>query len=854
VSEPIRAFSDDACGCCTGTRAETPVLVANRPGLSALAYRIGTHSRFKRSMLERLSSSALPALQRLNTRSDDDFSIGLLDAWATVADLLTFYQQRIANEAYLRTATERRSVLELARLIGYELRPGVAASASLAFIIEDAPGAPHEATIGVGTRVQSIPGPGEQPQSFETVEAIEARAAWNTFRPQRTRPWVPATADTRIYLEGLATGLKPGDAMLFVGAGRRADSASTDWRFKKVKRATPENAAGYTVVEWEGPLGTLSSPVEVYALRQRVALFGHNAPDPRTLSPEIQDQYANDLPRQMLSEFFVVALAKQTTAQHLVLSALNRQASDLEWDFGNVGDAIYLDAVYPSIRPGSWLTLSSLQASPTLQLHRVDTAEEASPRRFTLTAKCTRLTVSPAVDSTLFTGSRLRGVTVFGQSDPLVPAEVPLTEPIAAGEAAVTLERMVSDLPAGRKLIIAGIDDAAGTPVSEVVELLRAEPAGNLTRLVFTRALLHGYRRDSVTISGNVASATHGESVREVLGSGDAAQSFQRFSLHQSPLTHVPATTPSGAESTLQVWADDVRWHQVPTLHEAGASDRVYVSLLGDDGATTIQFGDGVTGARLPSGQENVTAAYRKGMGLAGLVQADQLSLLMTRILGVKSVRNPDAARGAEDRESLDLARRNAPLAVLTLDRVVSLQDYEDFSRAYAGIAKALATWFWDGERRGVFLTVAGPLGAVVPVGSDAQIDLLDALRRAGDPRVPLRVGSHRPVTFHLSAQVTADPDRRPEQVRSAVETALRAAFGFDAREFARPVALSDVTVVIQGTPGVVAVDLDQLYRGSAAGLQARLDAAGPTVAGGATTGAELLTLDPGPLDLRVSA
>jgi len=47
------------------------------------------------------------------TRADDDFAIGLLDAWAVVSDVLTFYQERIANESYLRIATaERRSVLE----------------------------------------------------------------------------------------------------------------------------------------------------------------------------------------------------------------------------------------------------------------------------------------------------------------------------------------------------------------------------------------------------------------------------------------------------------------------------------------------------------------------------------------------------------------------------------------------------------------------------------------------------------------------------------------------------------------------------------------------------------------------
>src|SRR5712692_9718443 len=183
------------CGCCEGISVETPAPVYNRPGLTAIAYRVGTHSQFKDSMLARLSLFAqdYPALQALQTRDDDDFSIALLDAWATVADVLTFYQERIANESYLRTATERLSLLELARLIGYELRPGVAASTYLSFTVEDAPGAPPRATVDIGTKAQSIPGPGEQAQTFEAVEKIEARGVWNAIKPRLTRPQTLST-------------------------------------------------------------------------------------------------------------------------------------------------------------------------------------------------------------------------------------------------------------------------------------------------------------------------------------------------------------------------------------------------------------------------------------------------------------------------------------------------------------------------------------------------------------------------------------------------------------------------------------------------------------------------------------
>ena len=129
----------DDCGCCAGIGPSAPGVVFNRPGLSAIAYRSATWHEFRSSLIAALSHRDHPALASLTTRDGDDFTIALLDAVAAMGDVLTFYGERIANECYLRTATERRSVLELARLIGYELKPGVAASTLLAFTVEDPP-------------------------------------------------------------------------------------------------------------------------------------------------------------------------------------------------------------------------------------------------------------------------------------------------------------------------------------------------------------------------------------------------------------------------------------------------------------------------------------------------------------------------------------------------------------------------------------------------------------------------------------------------------------------------------------------------------------------------------------------
>ena len=99
------------CGCCEGIAVATPLELNNRPGLSAIAYRAGTQAQFKASMIARLSESGLAELRKLKTRDNDDFTIALLDAWAVVCDVLTFYQERIANESYLLTATERASII-----------------------------------------------------------------------------------------------------------------------------------------------------------------------------------------------------------------------------------------------------------------------------------------------------------------------------------------------------------------------------------------------------------------------------------------------------------------------------------------------------------------------------------------------------------------------------------------------------------------------------------------------------------------------------------------------------------------------------------------------------------------------
>ena len=395
---------------------------------------------------------------------------------------------------------------------------------------------------------------------------------------------------------------------------------------------------------------------------------------------------------------------------------------------------------------------------------------------------------------------------------------------------------------------------AEANAIAAGVGAIELDEAAMTTALMLAAPLAHCYDRATLAINANVAPATHGETVAEIAGSGNASQPNQRFVLKQSPLTHVAsATDPLGAVSTLQVRVDDLLWHQRPALYASGPKDRVYTLRQDDQGSTTVRFGDGLTGARLPSASNNLRMTYRKGIGAVGNLRENQLTTLLSRPLGLKAATNPVPATGGQDAQTLAGTRRNAPLRVLTLDRAVSVADYADFSQAFAGIAKASARWIDAGPARGIHLTVAGSDGDAIPDGSATQVDLLSALRRFGDPLLPLTVHSYRDVRFTLTVEVKVSDDADPDKTLAAVHAALRSAYAFEHRDFGQPVTLDEVYAVIQGVAGVTAADIRALYRSDVGPVgrqpSARLVAALPAVqVDGSVTAAELLTLDGGAL------
>lgn len=956
------------CGCCEGVEILTPQPTANRPGLSALYYRVGTHATFLETMEARLSSRDFPSLRALKTRAENDPSIALLDGAATMLDVLTFYQERIVNEGYLRTAYERRSILELARLVGYRLRPGVAASVYLAYTLDDKS---DPVEIPEGARAQSVPAPNELPQSFETSEKLLARKEWNNLQPRLTRrqeiTLASALTIETVYFNGIDTKLNPNDPLLFVfgdAQGRQVmrrirsvtpqfDNQRTQVALQTVPalavsvarlmdklintlvdaHVAQESFAGRVLKEAETLRQNIylgSYPVDARVVQdslgdhlhelinssesgldtqtieklkgisEQLKQLSNRQPTPpppkppqtnltslfssllvsQSLQPASSLQLRrdkaqtfnrkSDLRAQLLVNFHPrLAETLHTALSQATVSVIEpelqgvfalRVAAPLfgynappvifdlsvppapkkpELDDDELENRLFLDNAYDQIlasdekRP-SYIVINRPD-NETVQTFKIKEAKIHPRTAYGLSGKTTEIVLNdddkwrdvPTANAnneqqTAF--DVIRKAVVYAQSEELTLAEEPINDDVR-GET-IELDALYEGLQSGQWIIVSGertdIAGVSGVQVSELAMLAgvlqKRNSPGDKLHTTLTLAgrnkdgkpgLQYTYKRDTVKIYGNVVKATHGETRNEVLGSGDGSLALQAFTLKQPPLTYVSAPTPDGIESTLHVRVNDVEWHEADSLVELKPRDRKFITKTDDDAKTTVIFGNGKQGARLPTSIENVKAVYRNGIGKVGNVKAEQISLLLTKPLGVREVINPLRASGGADKESRDQARRNVPLAVMALDRLVSTEDYADFARTFAGIGKASAERLSDGHRQLVHLTIAGTDDIPIDVTSDLYHNLRRALASFGDPFQPIQVVTRELLALVIIAGVRVLPDYLWEVVAAKIRAALLDAFSFERRELGQSVFLSEVISVAQRVEGVAFVDVD---------------------------------------------
>ncbi len=367
------------------------------------------------------------------------------------------------------------------------------------------------------------------------------------------------------------------------------------------------------------------------------------------------------------------------------------------------------------------------------------------------------------------------------------------TEPVR--DDGIELEQAPDTLQVGRDILLAVEGEE---PLAATIESID----GNIIK---TKPPATGFPKGALVIRGNVALVGHGESKpQKILGSGDATQSNQEFTLAVDAVSFTPdATMSSGVAAAIDVEVAGRIWEQVSTLKDSAPDNHHYAIRMTEDGYVKILFGDGQNGRRLPSGKNNLRVRYRVGSGIVGNLAAASLEKPVNPHPLIETVHQPLPATGGGDMEGLTSLRVNAPPTLLALERAVSLSDFSHLAAAQSSIWQAQAySQILQGGRMQSVRVVIVPAGGVS--SEDIESDIKKFLQKHALPGVQVSVSNFETVLFDLMITVRVNSDEFiPAEVRTAVTSALTNHFTLRNRKLGEYLYLSEIYKIVEGVHGV---------------------------------------------------
>jgi predicted phage baseplate assembly protein len=768
------------CGCPVGC-GEPPIRrpIGNPAGLYRIDYRVGDFATFRRMLEQHRAGEA--ELAPWQPTAGSDLGLQLLDWWAYIADVLTFYNERIANEDYLRTAVLDADVHHLVGLLGYRPRPGIGARGTLAAIAAE----PDPLLIPSGFAVASKATPGLESQTFETTNAVTFEQPTSVSSPRRddvdavapaggpppSAP--PGTAEAPphdrliahggVLLEGTPTSIRRAERLLLI---------STSW-------------------------ASVTDPAVV------VTVSG--------TSPE-RDPHGRRNTRVLLSDTSSVPAAAKAADFRLLRATRTAHLASLPAGATVIGPGLLvLDA------PARYLTVGDplVVAGPArVDVVRVESYAEqiwyANAAAGHPTQPPDGAPGIPLVVAVLTISSR-PGNQLSGAAPSTTtaltgwtPVGTLLDTPVAGMAAlppTLTLAAPPDAAPGEKHAAL--IEDATGVGAAVTVT-----PSPGSADVAVARAGPRAADRPlqaPLRILWDLIEVSRGSTVRdEQLGVGDATAAGQDFVLAGSPVTYLtdaPGRSGDGWSSTVVLTVGDRYWTEVPSLYGRGPDEAVFETYEDDRNRTHVRTGTGQAGRRLPTGAP-VAASYRVGAG-AAVPPVGALTQVLTAVPNLRSVRNPAPPSGGADPEPATRIRRLAPRSVLTFGRAISGDDYATVAAAAPGVSRAAVAWEWDpAEQR--------PLVRVY-VGDDdaALVAARRALADQADPNRPVAVVRAVPHPIALTLTLLLDRSYVPSDIVTQVRQVLLAPpdglFAPGVLALGEPLYRSRIEQVVYAIPGVTA-------------------------------------------------
>jgi hypothetical protein len=773
--------------------AETfPETITNRPGLDRIRYRVGDYANARRWLLEQLDRS--DKLAAWTYRGADDPGIALYEGAALLIDSLTFYQEAYANEAFLRTATWRESVADLVRLLGYRLLPGIGGVGTFAFEINgDKP-----VTIPAGVAIQAkLESKNADFQTSEQIVALPWLSRFTLTRPQAAPP-IAATM-TKLVVE-------PGTPLTFAKDDRLAIGITTAGTkgldpYEIVIVDSVTTWQGRSVLTLKGPIVKTGGHPKLTAMKldQTFHLTGHNAPANYVTvnsagtpsGHDVEFWRRNDRPFDASSpsqELNEVALEPPTASLALGTRLVIQLQSkgfihfgggfELPWPLFGLGTPHLELATVLDARPMT-VVYGPMSVPSTIATLSAPIASERGEQTFDIRT----IQVDTVVGEPF-------AVTAMWVDTPAPKTQLGFWGPASQAK----------DLK-GRRLGIAPIDKPS---YEATVVAIQPTWTADYTLVVLDREVDFADFPDgnTTTVFGNLCDVTEGKQAPEaVLGNGDDRATFQSFKIPKTPLTYLdrPAITPPDRPE-IEIVVGGRIWSNVDVLYGSAPDAEVYIVRQDEDGNSWVQFGDGKTGARLPSGVDNVVVRYRTGAGAFGSLAAGAKPSADRTVPQVTGVDLVGVIGGGSAPENLSTAKIAAPARVQSLDRIVSITDVEAEALAIGGVAKAHAVWTSVGGLPVVQVTLLMQPGRTAEL-DNARAVLATANRMRGSQRFPIVVVPGAFEYVYLDLTIAVDPTYDPQPVRDAVAAALVRLF--DNRSFGDAEYATRIEGTAQNVPGV---------------------------------------------------
>lgn len=789
-------------GCPCGSPTH-PASIANPPGLTAISYRQGDYPSFRHALLlPRAGETQLTrttggqVAQIWRPGAQGDLAVQLIEWWACLCDIITFYNERIANQNYLGTADLPESVNRLVNLLGYRPRPGIGATGVLAALTTG----PNAVTLPVGFQVQNKPGPGQDPQVFELREAVTFQPSPIPLPPgavQGAIPLLPPPEPSQIagvnssspgtrgtmdggnaLLKGVSGAIATGDDLLLMN--RQFVGADRNYALVRVTG----------IAQVDDPSGNTNTRL-TYVFTFRGADF------PTTAAPAdfrlLKSGQSSHLYQYVIPT--LVSIGQNT----IDLDSIVRQI--------RVGDPVLLNDARPvGANPPQLVSITSYSeviyyannpANPSVPPPGSDGSFSGAPPQPAIPIPHTRLSFTPVLDSPwdatvaqvlygwLEVGQLIdTPAATFGSSSVGSPDANPLV---------LNWDKGSSVPSAGADVLIqdANGKGATGTVVGNGVRIDNLDqPLASPIQALF-----------------NLLTVSRGKSVaNEILGSGNALVAGQDFVLQNAPVTYLQdprSVSGQNYSSTVRVWVNQLEWKEVQSFYGEAPSAQVFVTREDEQGKTHVVCGDGVNGSRLPTGVNNVIASYRYGSG-ASAPQTGSLTVVAQPQPGLQSLLNPAPVGGGADPDPPARVRRLAPRSLLTLGRAVSIADFEAIALQSPSVTRAMAALRLDhqSQRPGVTVWVGDDVGAVTAARS--------AFAAAADPNRQPQVVLAKKVIMALRLTVVYDTRRVAQTIREAVRIALidpdAGLFGLNVVTIGQEFYDSQIYAACLAVPGVVSV------------------------------------------------